>query len=203
MDLTVTFEDVNDYCLKCKNLKSCKRPCRFVEDILSEGNRAVMEKHYEHRGEFKIRNFGQKRMIRFSEMDEHETDQFEYDTSDVYVPERTLNAKVFFLHFFKGLSYGEIAKKLNIERQHVLKTYSEAKKRINKIMEYLDRSERAKLFFDNKSHVSLTEVQKMFILQYCMNLSISQIAALHGKKTKSAISNKLFRYKNACLDGMA
>ena len=196
MAYTFTMDNINDYCGRCKNRVGCKRPCRFVEDILSEGNRAVMEKHTEDG----IQNFAQKRMIRFSEMEIPNQDAIEdrFDDDDLHVPQESRQAIVFFLRFFERLSYKDIAVYIDSTPDIASKFYHAALVRINEILSFLDRKGTAEKLLAKDD--GLTETQRMFICKSVMGLTALQISRLYSGKVKpktieQRVRNETKKYK--------
>jgi hypothetical protein len=186
MAYTFTLEDINDYCDKCKS-KPCPKPCRFVEEILSYDNRAVMERHTKDG----IENFAQRRMIRFTEMDIPNQDVIEdrFD-DDIQVPRESRQAIVFFLRFFERLSYKDIAVHIDSTPDIASKFYHAALVRINEILSFLDRKGTAEKLLAKDD--GLTETQRMFICKSVMGLTALQISRLYsGKVTPKTIQQRV------------
>jgi hypothetical protein len=177
------MENINDYCDKCKS-KPCPKPCRFVDEILALGNRAVMENHL--KGDI-IQNFPEKRMVRFTELEEMETQDVipdSIDDNELYEPltPQHKNATVFYLRFFKRLSYEDIAVYIDSTPDDAAKYYHAAKNRIIEIISFLDRKGTAEKLIARK--VDLTENEKMFVCKVVLGLTALQISKLYGGKVK-------------------
>ena len=178
------MENINDYCDKCKS-KPCPKPCRFVDEILQHGNRAVMENHLK---DDIIQSFPEKRMVRFTEMEAMERQDVipdRIDDNELYEPLKPQhkNATVFYLRFFKRLPYEDIAVYIDSTANDAAKYYHEAKKRIIEIISFLDRKGTAEKLIARK--VDLTENEKMFVCKVVLGLTALQISKLYGGKVKT------------------
>jgi hypothetical protein len=183
MAYTFKMDDIKDYCDRCKQHDGCKNQCRFVEEILQHDNLAVMEKHSENG----IQNFSQKRMVRFSEMENMPSPDVIPDIIDdeeLYEPltPQHKNATVFYLRFFKRLSYEDIAIYVDITPNEAAKHYHDAKKRIIEIIGFLDRRGTAEKLIARKT--DLTENEQMFICKVILGLTALQISKLYDGKVK-------------------
>jgi len=105
------------------------------------------------------------------------------DQEQTYAPEN-LKARVFYLRFFLRWTYADIAMDLSIPEKDAAKHFYAAKKRIDEILKYLDRTKKANFLVRYKGRFN--DNQKMFILKHVMGLTCLQIAELFN----NAISTK-------------
>lgn len=194
------IESIHGYCSKCKNRKICKRPCRFVEKVLTVGNRAVMERYIADAENQIIMNFpDSRRSVRFSET-EMNVEEIEYPELPEE-PEINQKAKVFYLRFFQKMSYEEISKLVGASPEDCSKKYYDALKRINKILTFMDvKADCEKLLAKDDG---LTDEQRIWICKSIMRLTALQISKLfRGKYSPKAIEERARTAKQRYMKNM-
>jgi len=192
--------DYSGACRRGANQLACQAPCFFIEKILSLNNRRPFEQGNEISPE-------SKRMIRESEFNTHEDGdhagavnkafsnwqnwiaQFKgTSTPGLHVEQpnaffqnidtRLKQSGIFIDRFFHRMSYGDLAVKYNTTRSGVAKMYVNAKKRIKKVVEAMDRAELA--MSNGTPATDMPKTMRVFLLHTVFGLSNGEISRLLG-----------------------
>lgn len=200
-------DDLKTACQKCKKRHTCKSPCFFVEQILNFENRIPFERNVD---EFVTILFpGSKKETRESELAHHDdgrptgetkrafSDQQETPFNDEIAPSLKQTG-VFVDRFFLRKNYNEIAEKYNISVSGVSKLYVNAKERLTKTVEAMDRAEMAKN--NGTPVVKMNKAVQAFLLHGLFGLSVGEIAKLMGVN-HSLISRYLYTTRDKIICG--
>jgi hypothetical protein len=212
---------INKYCDGCRNKKTCKSPCRPVDEYINQDSkRAFIEKHFPkmivtfptsapgaRAGEFRgcdlhDKSFSEDGYVTNKPFDVNQVvDTVPDDFDDFPKLERQLQSKVFYKVFFERKDYETVALELDIKESDVSKMYFVAKKAIIKIVEYLDARKAASRFM---SHSKLQKEQVWFILVNVFGLSAKDICELWPTKVGVEwVQRNVRNVKNEYLAGVA
>jgi hypothetical protein len=201
-------------CDKCKHNSTCKRPCWFIEHLLSKVTDGSFEKqmgrnivHFGHYWEKRFSDIHPSTLkkVVFEIIDETEPegdvptdkpfDDFEYQ------PEQKI-ADIFYMRFFLGLSYVEIGEKYGIDHREASGIYSQARKRVLEIVKILDGRDKG-IKFLRRGRNRLTKHEKAFILNKVFGFAFREVAEVLGYAGPDAIQhtvNKMYqKYKEEFL----
>ena len=196
------MNDHQGMCQKCKNRKSCKTPCAFVEAILTEGNRI-----YEKAGQSDITvypkwNEVQESVLRqkieedcnFMNENNH-IDAELFSTEDAmpwlhsnYGLERT---KVFIMRVFEKRSWADIAMTLNTDADRVYHLFRDSTDRLIEALAVLDKRRaviddvKVRLAISEKASGSMPKMHKWFLLNKVFGLLPREIAEMDGADVKT------------------
>ena len=105
---------------------------------------------------------------------------------------------VFIDRFFRQMPFLQIAEKHNISRQKVSGSYSDAKKRIEKVVKAMDRSEHAKSH--ERTQIKMQRNVRIFFLFALFELSVTEIANMMGMH-QSHVSRDIALVRDRFLTG--
>ena len=193
----------NSVCDKCHNQRSCKRPCWPIEYLLSQVTDGSMEKQT---GEKELTHFGHHHEKRFSDLneatlkkavyeiaDEDPFDPFEpsprYDDLEFQPTQKT--ADIFYMRFFLGKSYLEIAEKHGISRRTASSVYSAGRRRVVEVLSIVDGRDKGLKFCAARARNSFSRHEKAFLLNKVFGLAFTEIAELLGYAGPDQISHKV------------
>jgi len=139
-------------CKRCPNRSVCRRPCPFVEAILSEGNPRALERnlgddirilfpYYLEIRETDLDGEDDRgRALRFRIFSDTQRQLFD-DLNEAAAAEsfQQIQARVFWGVLFEGFSFADMAVKLDIAESAVKSAYQTAKQRIIDVAAAMDR----------------------------------------------------------------
>jgi len=176
-------------CSKCSHRKTCKKPCFFVKEYLKFDNRKPFE---ENEGNFlTIIRPGSKREIRTCELNTDEdsgeffggtqlffsTDNASPFASAIDNP-KLKQTGIFIDRFFFKMGYKELAEKYDTTKSGVSKLYDNAKSRIVKTVEAMDRADLA--LANGDPIVKMKRAVQAFLLHTLFGLSVTEISKFMG-----------------------
>lgn len=189
-------------CSKCSHRLTCKKPCFFVEEYLKFENRKPFERNFD---EFMTVIFpGSKKEVRECDLSTYEDGKPAKENEAFFSTENESAFKsasepklkqtgIFIDRFFFQMGYDELSEKYDTSLRSVMALYTNAKKRIVKTVEAMDRVDLAK---NNGAPVMKTKrAVQAFLLHAAFELSVSEISRLMG------VSHTLIiRYLNTTKD---
>ena len=157
-DDPATVSPFSGACAKCANRKQCKRPCPFVEAILSEDNPKALEKNvgsnvrvlFPHRLEIRTSEYSsddgddtplQERIF----SDENKAYWDELTAEADLLNMRQMQLRVFYEIFFHGANWDDVATMLDMPVNSVKAAYGRAKQRLITVSQAVDKQEFAKI----------------------------------------------------------
>jgi DNA-directed RNA polymerase specialized sigma24 family protein len=174
-------------CEKCAHRETCKKPCIFVEKILSEGNPKPFERDAGQAITYLFprssREFNESHFI----PGECETPTkrtralFSDETESAFlnsIEPKLKQTGIFIDRFFFKMSYPDIAKKYKVSKSGIGKLYHNAKQRLIKTVEAMDRVELAKS--NGEPLVKMSKGLRVFFLHTLFGLPICEISELLG-----------------------
>ena len=176
-------------CSKCSHRKTCKKPCFFVEKYLNFENRKPFE---ENEGNFlTIMYPGSRKEIRTCEMhaDEDSGEFFGgtqlFFSTDNKSPfacavenPKLKQTGIFIDRFFFKMGYKELSEKYDVSKSGISKLYDNAKKRIVKTVEAMDRADMA--LANGNQIVKMKRAVQAFLLHTAFGLSVNEVSKLMG-----------------------
>lgn len=191
-------------CNKCHNVEKCKRPCYFIERMLSQVTDGSLERptgdkeitHYGHYHEKRFSDYHEATLNKMIETitKEHNEEESEPDArraDDLEFTPTQKTADIFYMRFFKGKSYVEIGEKHGIDHRTAAGIYSQGMKRIIEILNALDGRDKAMKFCVGRCRNSLTNHEKAFLLNKVFGFAFTEIAPLLGYASPDAIQHKV------------
>jgi hypothetical protein len=184
--LPLSKQDRSGACRRCANRKVCKAPCFFAEMHLSHDNRKPFEKDID---DFTVVYPRVRRELRESELPDFEngtptgpkqiafSDATENPFPESFTP-KLKQTGIFIDRFFFHKTYAELAEKYNTTTGGVAKMYVNAKERLFKTVEAMDRVELAKN--NGEPIISMTPAVRVFFLHVLFGLSNIEISRLLG-----------------------
>lgn len=208
MKWVVQKEKFKNICPKCAHFQTCESPCYPVKQYLAEDNLSVFEKTYTNKeGKTVSIVFARSR-----EIPESDLPQVFEDTSipadkpqrvfstESENPFKSFNAKhkqtgVFVDRFFNDFSYDDLAIKYNVTVHTAVTMYSNALKRILKVLEEMDKASKREQYVKQVEERSghLTKSQRWFLLNKLLGFLPSEIAEMEGLKRSSAVRQLIIR----------
>jgi len=192
-------------CENCANSKYCRKPCRPVEKWLRDGQTLIFEDKqgdvlisYGHWNEVRLsaiqpKDLGDKGSLYLSV--EPDQEKRLIPEKEIPIKPKQLQAKVFYERFFKGKKNEKLAGEIGIPANHCSAIYSEARKRILKIVEALDGRDFGLQGLKKTKH-ELTEDQKWFLMNKVFGFSIAEISRMPGTPHRRTINLKINRLFN-------
>ncbi len=198
--------ELSGICGKCSHRKSCKKPCIFVEKYLSLNNRKPFEKDVKDILTVLFPRL--RREIRECEMGAYEDGKpnkqaqaafsDENESAFLGTDHRLKQTGIFIDRFFFAKSYGEIAEKYGTTKGGVAKLYVNAKRRLVKTVEAMDRVELAKN--NGKPLVDMPKAMRVFLLHALFGLSNAEICRLLGTH-HSLVNRQIIKNRERLLCG--
>lgn len=189
-------------CVKCHHRRTCKRPCWFMDRLLSQVTDGSLERQT---GEKEITHYGHYHEKRFSDFHESTLKQVIFEvagehpddeettrrTEDIEFSPQQQIADIFYMRFMLGKSYEEIGEKYGVDHRTAAGKYSQARKRMYKILEVLDGRDKALKFCMERTRNNLSKHEKAFLLNKVFGFSFSEIADILGYQSSDAIQHKV------------
>ena len=189
-----------DMCKKCKNRKTCKTPCAFVEAILSEDNKTPFyERNTKGQDDQPIKLIKSKnwrREINETNLDQYGKSNLVNDnikrtpfTTEAENPFETLKPQlsqttVFINRFFLRKDYKEIATEMDVPVDTIVSMFMHAKNRLLEALGFADNRhmtiERYKSLLERneKAFGKLPKRQKYYLMNRVLGLTIPEIAEI-------------------------
>lgn len=184
---TLSREELSDTCEKCSHRKICKSPCIFVEKLLCADNRKPFEKNIGDNATILYPK--SKREINESSLDTYDDGKFskrvQFYFSDANesifltdIEPKLKQTGIFIDRFFFKMSYQQLADKYGVSKSGVAKLYVNAKERLIKTIDVMDRVELAKS--TGKPLAAMPKGVRVFLLHALLGLSNGEICKLLG-----------------------
>lgn len=194
-------------CQKCAHRKTCIKPCFFVEKYLNFQNKKPFEKDLA--GLITIISPQSNREIRTCELDVQEDGDptgrtqkiFSTDNPGAFANAITPTLKqtgIFIDRFFFRMGYKELSEKYDSSVSGIAKLYVNAKDRIVKSIEAMDRLDTA--LENGKPIVKMNRAVRAFLLHTAFGLPVGEIAKVMGV-THALISRNLKNVRDQIITG--
>ena len=141
-------------CAKCANRSTCKKPCPFVEAILSDGNKAAIEcnvsddirilfPHHRETRETELIGIDDKGTAATAEVfstrnKELWDDLLSESDADAF---QQLQTRVFWGMLFNGATHDDLMVQFDTDRESIKNAYRKAKQRLISVARAMDRQE--------------------------------------------------------------
>jgi len=194
---------MKNVCAKCHNRKICKRPCWFVDYLLSQVTDGSLERqtsnnslmHFGHYWEKRFSDYHEstlkKVIFEVAEEQPDGNDQSHRHLEDIDFTPHQQVADIFYMRFILGKSYAEIGEKYGIDHRTASGLYSQSLKRINKILEILDGRDKAIQYAMSRGKNTLSKHEKAFLLNKVFGFAFGEIAEILGYHGTDAIQHKV------------
>lgn len=185
---------VRGVCDRCKNRETCKRPCVFLEKMLSEETpqaSRVMEKTFDKI----IVSFPARSQIRFTELeggrqgDDGNSQDLTPDDFDAAGPLpwsksdfKLRKTTVFVERFFNRVPCKVLAENFDVEKNTVVSMYKQAVEQLEKTIDQMDA--RRGGIKSVMQMTKLSEYQKWFLLVHVFGFSCVEVANMFKKNCK-------------------
>lgn len=162
-------------CEACEKRSECRTPCKTVNAILWHENR-VMERHFgDH-----IVCYPMHGEVHFSELKDHQLDQFSIDDVIPWSSEdrKLRKTTVFIERFFHNVPCRELAERFGVKENTIVCMFKQAVESVEKIIEALDsRREGLKATKSGR----FTDDQKLFLLVGIFGFSQTEVARMFNR----------------------
>jgi len=166
---------MGNLCSLCNQFDECKTPCKAVNAVLWKDNRVMERRFPDH-----IVCYPQGKEVHFSELQDHQIDDF---SNDDVIPWSSGDARlrktaVFVERFFNKTSCKELADKFGVRENTIVAMYRDAVESVEKIIEALDsRREGVKATKGDR----FTDDQKFFLLVSVFGFSGAEVSRMFNK----------------------
>ena len=187
------MNDAEKVCAACPKRDSCTKQCKVVKNILNGlSSRPFIEKWAKGENGPVIYSYpttapgtGHHGEYRFSDLENFSLDDIpepeEAEDLNIPEPKEALQSRVFYLRFFKQMSYPEIAAEVGSTPEKCRAVFYVAKQTLTNILKYMDAKRSAMRFI---SHNKLPKEHVWFICNRLLGVPLVDLSHMVGLGTE-------------------